>query len=198
MKKLLILIPVILIAFAGCTMLNPAIVDHYDTVVGPFEGAIYERGVTEGDLGSGFVFYDTGGDDTTMSGTGEILDMYFDDTTVGYTLSLVSPDDDNYTIVDPDKTPKETRFAAAGDILKDDVGTAGTVITAPSMTAGKVTVEADGWYWINLDNSTDVPSNRDTEYVLLHVISISDNDSRLDFEFWCQTDGTEYFGEEQE
>ncbi|MDY6787264.1 MAG: hypothetical protein SVK54_03990 [candidate division WOR-3 bacterium] len=197
MKKLLILVPVLLLVFAGCDILNPAIVDHYDTVVGPMTGSIYDRDVTQADLGSGFIFYDDGGVDTTMDGTGEVLDMYYDNSGGDYVLTLVSPDDEGYT-VPADKTPKETKFAAASDIVEADIGSAGTVITAPSMTAGKIAVEEDGWYWIKLDNSTDVPSDRDTEYVLLHVLSISADENQIDFEFWNQTDGTAYFGEEQE
>lgn len=198
MKKLLIAIPVLLLIFAGCEILGPTVVDHAADVAGPFDGSIYDRDVTQADLGSGYIFYDDGGVDTTMNGTGDVIDMYYDNTGGDYVLSFVAPDDDGYT-VDSTKTPKETRFAEATEALDAaEIGDAGMVITAPTMTAGKITVEEDGWYFIQLDNSTDLPADRETEYVLLHVTTISADENEIDFEFWCQTDGTEYFGEEQD
>lgn len=199
MKKLLIVIPILLLVFAGCEILGPTVADHAADVAGPFTASIYDRDVTQEDLGSGFIFYDDGGVDTTMNGTGDIIDMYYDNSGGSYVLSFVAPDDDGYVITDTTKIAKETKFAEAAEAFDAaDIGDAGMVITAPSMTAGKISVEEDGWYFIKLDNSTNMPTDRETEYVLLHVITISADENEVDFEFWCQTDGTKYFGEEQD
>ena len=195
MKKLLIILPILIIAFAGCEILGPDVNDHSDDVAGPYDGSIYDRDVLTADAGSGFVFYDDGGTDTTMNGTADVIDMYYDN--VNLTLSFVGPEGDpsNYVVTDTTKILKQTKFAAVSETITDIDDDLIDLAAPATMTLEKITIEDDGWYWIKLDNTNET---RETEYVLLHITAIGAAEDQVDFEFWCQNDGTRFFGEEQD
>ncbi len=194
MKKILFFVAILSLILASCEF-GSTVTDHSGTVEGPFTGTVYDRDYTGG--GSGFVFFDDGGTDTTMNGTADVIDFYYDD--VNLSLNIVSPDGDtiNYPLGTSTER-KETRFAEVTLTEESDI----LYSEAPSiMSDAKITIEEDGWYYIKLDNDNGQDVERTTEYVLMHVIKINDPDTdgtgSVEFEFYCQTDGTRYFGNEE-
>ncbi len=190
MKKLLILVPIILLIFAGCDILGLAVNDHSDTVDHYTNGEMYDFDQTGG---SGWEFSDNGGDNISVTDNAEFIDFFYNDNNYDSPF-FVAPDGDEDVYAYPaDKVVKQTRFikiSIAADYDIDDLITETAPTTGYSTPAA---VEDDAWYWVKLDND-DI----ETIYVLMHVTNLTTDFDEVEFEYWLQTDGTEYFGEEQD
>ena len=190
MKKLLILVPIILLIFAGCDILGPVVNDHSDTVDHYTDGEVYDFDQTSG---SGWEFSDVGGENISVTDNAEFIDFFYNDANYTSGAFFVAPDGDEDVYTYPaDKTVKQTRFIKISIAADDDVDDLVTDTAPTSGYSSSVEAEDDNWYWIKLDND-DI----ETVYVLMHVTNLTTDFDEVEFEYWLQTDGTEYFGEEE-
>ncbi|MCK4523485.1 hypothetical protein KAU15_01035, partial [candidate division WOR-3 bacterium] len=175
MKKLLILVPIILLIFAGCDILGPVVIDHSDTVEHYTNGEVYDFDQAGG---SGWAFSDNGGENLSVTGNAELIDFFYNER--DYTeATFMSPDGDDVVYPIGDKTVNETRFIKISIAADDD---AEDLITDTAPSAGytsSVKAEDDNWYWIQLDNA-DI----ETVYVLMHVTNLTTDFDEVEFEYW--------------
>ncbi|MGE3063138.1 MAG: hypothetical protein AB7T10_05840 [bacterium] len=180
MKKVFGIIALFALVFAGCSIINPPVTDHSETVES-------YTGIQMWDFdqagASGFWISDdsTGeGEALSVTGNGGTVDFWYNDRDYTEGAFFVSADGDSEVYYwGDDNTPKTTYFATADS----------ADMTAPAtMTATSIKVETGAWYWVKFDNG---------DYAKLHITSYTSPYDMVEFDYDYQTDGTEYFSTEE-
>lgn len=182
MKKFYAILAVAVLILAGCSIINPPLVDHSDTVKHYADMVVYDFDQTGP---SGFYFHSDGsGEAISVTGNGELIDFWFNDR--DYTApAYVSPDGDTSVYPYPDTLDVKTTY-----FYTITEATPESVMTAPDDFDGIISanVENDGWYFLNLE---------DGRYVKLHITNMDADNNWTEFEYWIQQDTTRFFGEEE-
>lgn len=181
MKKLLVVFFTVALIFAGCSIIQPPVVDHSDTVEYYSNITVYDFDQTGP---SGFWISDsvTGqGEAISVTGNGGVIDFYYNDRDYSSGAYFVSADGDSQVYYwGSENDPKTTYFEVISDT---------SITTAPAtMTGISVVVNADSWYWVKFENG---------DYAKLHITEYTSPYDFVKFEYWYQTDGTRYFGVEE-
>ncbi|MEO0288423.1 MAG: hypothetical protein ABIN00_02150 [candidate division WOR-3 bacterium] len=184
MKKLLTVLFVLALVFAGCSIIQPPVVDHSDTV--EYYAASTTTTMYDFDQAGPSGFWisnaETGqGEAISVTGNGGVIDFYYNDRDYSAGAYFVSADGDSAVYYwGSTNDPKTTYF----EVITDT-----SVTTAPAtMTGISVVVNADAWYWVKFENG---------HYAKLHITEYASPYDYVKFEYWYQTDGTRYFGVEE-
>jgi len=182
MKKLYFILAVLVLIFAGCSIINPPLVDHSDTVKHYADFVIYDFDQSGF---SGFYFKADGtGEVISVSGNADLIDFWFNDR--DYTApTYMSPDGDTTVYVYPDTVDANTTYFYTITDAEPE-----SVMTAPDDFDDIIsaTVENDGWYFLLIE---------DGRYVKMHVTNMDTDNNWAEFEYWIQQDTTQFFGLEE-